>query len=398
MKQQENRWLKLARQAALKSVVLSVSSALIGPLVVSSALTIGPAHAQNEEVNEAETSEVLSGTAPAGLSGTVKVGTKEIVPFVFLDEQVPYGYSIEVWNTIASDLDIETQWVRYDSVPEMLADVEAGTVDLAMAGISITAEREAQGLDFSYPFYRSGLQLMLRSPEANPIRSALSGLFSWNLWRPLLLVIGTSAGVGATIWALEHKHNDNFSSHPLNGIGQGIWFSVVTLGTFGYGDVTPTRLPARLVACLWMGASFFIVADFIAGLTVGQMANMEMSFDDLRGEPVAVLAGTTAEEYVRSQPVEVVTFDGIEDATTALTSGEVEAVVHDYPTLKYIASREPDQFELAGSPLTREDYGIAFKEDSATTELINQEILALQEGGYLQLLSQKWFGETQSDQ
>ncbi|MEO1621194.1 MAG: transporter substrate-binding domain-containing protein, partial [Cyanobacteria bacterium J06632_3] len=320
-------------------LLTSVACLLCLPLTVSIA-SGQAAYAQTatEETLEGEPSlPVTSTDVVERLPETLKVGTKEILPFVFLDEAVPYGYSIEVWQEIARDLEIETQWVPYASVPDMLADVESGAIDVAIAGISITAEREAQGLDFSYPFYRSGLQLMVRSPDATPIRSAIASFFSWTVWRPLLLVVGTSAGVGALIWLLEHKHNDSFSSDPLSGIGQGLWFSVVTLGTFGYGDVTPTRLPARLVACLWMGASFFIVADFIAGLTVGQMAGMEMSFEDLRGEPVAVLAGTTAERYVRSQPVALVAFDEFDSAISALTSGDVEAIVHDYPTLKYIA-------------------------------------------------------------
>ncbi|MEO0769470.1 MAG: transporter substrate-binding domain-containing protein [Cyanobacteria bacterium J06649_4] len=380
----------LASRAAATSVAGAVSSLLVANAVSAQ---IPADNGIDGAVNG--TPEVSEEVASETMTETLKVGTKEILPFVFLDETDPYGYSIEVWREIASDLDIETEWVLYESVPEMLAGIETGEIDAAIAGISITAEREAQGLDFSYPFYRSGLQLMVRSPEATPIRSALGGFFSWNVWRPLLLVVGTSAAVGALIWALEHKHNENFSSDPVNGIGQGLWFSVVTLGTFGYGDVTPTRLPARIVACLWMGASFFIVADFIAGLTVGQMAEMEMSFDDLRGEPVAALAGTTAEGYVRSQPVELVPFEEFEGAILALKKGEVEAIVHDYPTLKYVANLEPNEFELVGSLLTREGYGIAFKEGSTATEEINQEILALQERGYLQLLRQKWFGSSQ---
>lgn len=326
---------------------------------------------------------------------TIKVGTKEILPFVSLeDSETPYGYSIEFWDKVASDLDFTTEWVRYDSVADMLAGLESGEVEVAIAGISITAARESQGFDFSYPFYRSGLQLMVRSPQANPIRSAFAQVFNWALWRPLLLVMATSAGVGAIIWVLEHKHNDAFSSDPVSGIGQGLWFSIVTLGTFGYGDVTPAKLPARIVACLWMGASFFIVADFIASLTVNQLADSSISFEDLRGEPVGVVDGTTGEDYVRAQPVKVVEFRTVDEAIAALADGKVEAVVHDQPTLKYAENNAPDAFELVGDRLTQENYGIAFREgNDELIEEINQEILTLQEQNYLRLLKDKWFGE-----
>ncbi|NJM96132.1 MAG: transporter substrate-binding domain-containing protein [Phormidesmis sp. RL_2_1] len=324
---------------------------------------------------------------------TFKVGINEILPFVFLEEQTPYGYEIELWNKIAADLDLQTEWVSYEVFGDMLQDLAAGELDAAIAGISITSEREAGGFDFSYPSYRSGLQLMVRSSQANSVQATVEGLFNWQVWRPLLLVMATSAAVGALIWAFEHRHNDHFSGHPIRGIGQGIWFAIVTLGTFGYGDVTPNKLPGRIIACLWMGASFFIVADFIASLTVGQLVQSRFSFEDLSGERVGVVDDTTAEIYGRSQPVRLVEFATFEATLAALESGEVAAILYDYPTLKYIASRNPKQYKLVGEPLTQEDYGIAFAEGHEAVEKINQEILFLQEQGYLRLLREKWFGE-----
>ncbi len=50
----------------------------------------------------------------------VRVGTKEIVPFVFLDDEVPYGFSIELWDRVTDDLGFQTEWVRYETVSEML--------------------------------------------------------------------------------------------------------------------------------------------------------------------------------------------------------------------------------------------------------------------------------------
>ena len=321
----------------------------------------------------------------------IRVGTKEIVPFVFLDDEVPYGFSIELWNRVADDLGFQTEWVRYESVSEMLAGLSAGQIDTAIAGISITARRESQGIDFTYPFYRSGLQLMVRAESSNPLTLMVSSLLSWQFWQPMLLVLATSAGVGILVWMVEHKHNDNFSSNPIDGIGQGIWFSIVTLGTFGYGDVTPNRLAGRIIAVIWMGASFFIVADFIASLTVEQLATSQISFSDLKGEKVGVIGGTTGEDYARSQPVRATAFETFDDVIAALESGSIEAVLHDYPTLQYVVRQNPDTFELAGQPLTQEDYGVAFREGDNTTEQINQEILALQEQGYLRSLRAKWF-------
>ena len=365
-----------------------LSILLLGCVIAGTVATKLPAQAQSQ----AESSPDVT-----SLKDTLKVGVSEIAPLVFLESENPYGYEIDLWNQVADDLSLQTEWVAYESFSEMLSDLSAGELDGAIAGISITAAREADTFDFSYPSYRSGLQLMMRSPEKHPIRSFISGLFSWKIWRPLLLVMATSAAVGGSIWLFEHKHNEHFSDNPVRGIGQGVWFAVVTLGTFGYGDVTPTRLPGRIIACLWMGASFFIVADFIASLTVEQLADSNLSFEDIQGEPVGVIDSTTAEIYVRAQPVDVVKYENFDDLLAALESEEVEAIVHDFPTLKYVANREPEKYELAGEPLTQEDYGIAFREgEEALVESVSQEILLLQERGYLRSLNEKWFGEKES--
>lgn len=381
-----------------RSAFLLCSVLFTGTLVSTTTPLFAQSVLSSEQliVQADEDSVELSVEPPVAID-TLKVGTKEIVPFVSLeDENKPYGYSVEFWERVAGDLGLKTEWVRYDSVADMLEGLEAGQVDTAIAGISITAKRESEGFDFSYPYYRSGLQLMVRSPKASPIRSAVGRLFNWDLWRPLLLVMATSAGVGAVIWRLEHRDNEAFSSDPVSGIGQGLWFAIVTLGTFGYGDVTPNKLPGRIIACLWMGASFFIVADFIASLTVNQLEESTLSFEDLRGESVGVMDGTTAEEYVRAQPVKLIEFESFEEMIAALDSAEVEAVVHDYPTLKYVENNQPKQFELVGDRLTHENYGIAFREgDEERVEAVNKEILTLQEQEYLQLLSEKWFGEEQ---
>ena len=97
---------------------------------------------------------------------TIRVGTKEIPPFVSLNPStLPYGYSVDLWHAIADDLDRQTEWVTYNSVSDLLDGLKTGEIDFAIAGISITAQRESQGLDFSYPFYQSGLQLMVPKPD-----------------------------------------------------------------------------------------------------------------------------------------------------------------------------------------------------------------------------------------
>jgi len=92
----------------------------------------------------------------------IRVGIKRLEPFVFIDENGQYsGFSIDLWQAIAADLGIQYDWVPAGTVNELIANVESGKTDAAIAGISLTPQRESQ-VDFSYPYFESGLQIMTR--------------------------------------------------------------------------------------------------------------------------------------------------------------------------------------------------------------------------------------------
>ncbi|NJN32082.1 MAG: transporter substrate-binding domain-containing protein [Synechococcales cyanobacterium RM1_1_8] len=364
-------------------------------LIAGSGLLPAPSVLAQAPAPAAAVGEAAMADAAGALPQRLRVGTNNMVPLVFAEagsDQMPYGYSVELWTTISNALNLTTDWVQYESAPKLLAAVKAGEVDLAIAGLSITAQREANGYDFSQPYFQSGLQLMVPNTRQTLLQVWSQRLFNWNLARPLILVFLSSGIVGSLIWLVERKDNPGFSDRPLPGIGQGMWFAVVTLGTFGYGDVTPMKLGGRLLACTWMGVSFFIVADFIASMTVLQLNEVETSLAQLKGEPIGVVAGTTAEDFLRSQPVEAVPYGDLDSSLAALESGEIAGVVRDYPSLLYWANAKPQAFRLAGELLTSESYGIVFPEsDGPLPEAVDRELLTLKEQGYLENLKTKWF-------
>jgi voltage-gated potassium channel Kch len=58
---------------------------------------------------------------------------------------------------------------------------------------------------------------------------------------------------GALIWLAERRHNEEqFRRDPAAGIGNGIWWSAVTMTTVGYGDKAPVTLAGRVIALVWM--------------------------------------------------------------------------------------------------------------------------------------------------
>ena len=66
-------------------------------------------------------------------------------------------------------------------------------------------------------------------------------------------------GFGLLMTAIDHK---NFTT-----LGQGLWWSVQTVTTVGYGDVVPTNASGRLVAALVMLLGLAFLAVITAAIT-----------------------------------------------------------------------------------------------------------------------------------
>lgn len=297
--------------------------------------------------------------APAhARSVTIVVGTYQQRPFVFWEGDQTYGYSIELWDALATALDVRTQFVRYDNVKALLEGVKKREVDVGVSGISITAAREGGGLDFSYPMYHGGLQLVVKRQNLPPIVVLAQNLGGKQTLVAVIRLICLSLVAGTLIWLTERGHNPEFPPKIVPGIGQGVWFSIVTLGTFGYGDVTPRSFTGRFIAAVWMAFSFFVLGDFISSMTAARQDVVEgTTLSELKGKTLGATANTSAYYFLRNQPIHLEGFATFADAVEALREGKVAGIVGDYPTVRYLVSQEPD-FLLGGSILDHESYGL----------------------------------------
>lgn len=103
---------------------------------------------------------VATGTAGAE---TLKVVTDpSFVPFEMMDQQTGemIGFDMEIIAEVAerAGFDYELQTMDFNGI---IPALQTGNVDIAIAGITITEERE-QIVDFSDPYYDSGLRILVR--------------------------------------------------------------------------------------------------------------------------------------------------------------------------------------------------------------------------------------------
>jgi len=91
---------------------------------------------------------------------TVAVDTA-FVPFEFRDPDTGkyVGFDIDLWDAIANKIGVEYTLQPMD-FSGIVPALQTGSVDAALAGITITAERE-KVVDFSHPYYDSGLTIMV---------------------------------------------------------------------------------------------------------------------------------------------------------------------------------------------------------------------------------------------
>ncbi|HEX6513621.1 MAG TPA: NAD-binding protein [Chloroflexota bacterium] len=77
----------------------------------------------------------------------------------------------------------------------------------------------------------------------------------------LLLIVSSNV-----IWLLERSDADNamFSSNYLVGIGDAVWYVIVTMATVGYGDKSPITAGGRVVGSLLILSSVVLVSLFTA--------------------------------------------------------------------------------------------------------------------------------------
>lgn len=77
----------------------------------------------------------------------------------------------------------------------------------------------------------------------------------------ILTVLGNSFvfGAGLLFYYIEHGHNPN-----LNSWLDGVWWSVATVTTVGYGDVTPVTVTGKILGIFMMLAGTAIFLSFTA--------------------------------------------------------------------------------------------------------------------------------------
>jgi polar amino acid transport system substrate-binding protein len=263
----------------------------------------------------------------------------------------------------------------------LLNDVANGSLDVAVAAISITAEREEM-VDFSHPFYTTGLGIAVAyEASGHGWLNVAEQFFSLEFLYVLALLVVVLLAAGFLVWLFERRRNkEMFGGGPAKGIASGFWWSAVTMTTVGYGDKAPQTLGGRIVALVWMFISVIILSSFMAAitssLTVGELSGRIKGLSDLNRVRVGTVEGSSSAAFLRERNITVVPYESTSRGLDAVASEEIDAFVQDAPILLYLVNtRFNGRLQVLPGTFSRQDYGIALASGSELREALNRDLL-----------------------
>jgi polar amino acid transport system substrate-binding protein len=220
-----------------------------------------------------------------------------------------------------------------------------------------------------------------------------------------------TVGVDATYAPNEYKDSDGnpigWDIDLANALGAKLGVSV-SYSIAKFDNIIPSVTGGRYD----LGVSSFTdttdrekQVDFVnyynAGVLWASAKGKTVDPDNACGLKVAVEAGTyedTDEVPAKSKActdagkaaIQVLKFDGQDQATNALVLGQVDAMSADSPITDYAISKQGDKIQAAGTTFDVAPYGIAVNKGSKLTDVIKNALQSLiDDGTYTKILT-KW--------
>lgn len=338
-------------------------------------------------------------TLMAGMASaeTFRVGIKPVPPFAMSDGEGGWnGISVELWQRVANQLGWQTEWVVMETPRDQIEGLAAGTIDIAVGALSMTTERE-ELMDFSHTFYSTGLAI------ATPVKSdsllaMLSQLLSPAFLNAVGILVLVLLVVGALLWLVERKRNPSqFGGSLLKGIGNGFWWSAVTMTTVGYGDKSPVTMTGRILATIWMFVSIITISGFTAAIassiTLNQYSTTIKGVNDLGHVRTIAVEGSIAQSYLQKKGIAMRTVATPAEGLELLRLGKAEAMVHDELLLRYLLKDADSGIELLPQTIERQDYAFGLKPGFAQRESFNRVLLSQMHSSSWQEILNRYLGQ-----
>ena len=290
------------------------------------------------------------------------------------------GFSVELWKAIAQDMGVQFEFREFPNVQLVLNALERGEIDVIPS--LVVGERFEPVMDFSQSYMKSGLSIAVPA-ESVGYRwvHIFQGLFSEQILKAVGFMLLVSFAAGIIVWAFERRRNSEmFGGGTIEGIGQGIWWAMVTMATVGYGDKAPRTIGGRMIALVWMIFSIVFIASFTANittsLTLHELKGKVRGFNDLHHARVGSIAGSEGFEFLSKQGIAVIPFQTFQEGLQAVANKSIDAFVQDEQVLKYQVKREyPGRVQVLPGTFHEYFVSMALQKTSPLRKTTNSALL-----------------------
>ncbi len=336
---------------------------------------------------------LLTGVATYANSDELKIGFQIKPPFIIKGNNHYFGVSMDLWKSIADSLHTKYTLVEYE-LPELLEAIQNGDIDMAISPLTVTSSRINQ-FGFSQPYYITNLAYATRAEKDSGFVTLISNIFSIGFLKslaPLLFIISV---FGLILWSLERKKNSDQFRDGVHGVGDGIWWSAVTMSTVGYGDKAPVTPFGRIVGIIWMFTAVIMISGLTASisssLTVHKLKTEISSFDDLRKSKIGCIPGSGTSDLLDRFRIGYLDYNNVEDGLVAVENKEIEAFVYDDAILNYYVQkgRFHETIQVIPSSYSKEYFSFASSKYELI-EQVNKALLGIIESDEWELILKKY--------
>jgi len=331
-----------------------------------------------------------------GAQPPLRVVTSATAPFVLPHTDPPAGFSIDLWNEVARRLKVNFTWQIVKDPSQLLAVVQSREAEVAIGAIAVTPESD-QVVDFSVPYFDSGLRIMVRAQYEGGVISILRSI-PWtaigHLFAVAIVIIFLLANV---LWLIERRRRELPRGY-LAAIGEELWGAMLVIATLNVDRDAPGSKRVTILLMWLVGVVLIaqLTATVTSTQTIARMQSLIRGPQDLPGKTIASVPGTVAGDYLdaRGLPFTTVTYGP--DGIRMLVRGQVQAVVFDAATLEYWAGKQGKGLVQVVGPIFRpQKYAIAVPVGSALRKQINRALLEIYADGTYERIYSAWFSVAQ---
>ncbi|XP_055950590.1 glutamate receptor ionotropic, NMDA 3A-like [Argiope bruennichi] len=326
------------------------------------------------------------------------------------------GISIDLLKTLSADLNFAFDLYlvadgyfgtkRGSRWNGMTLDVQSGAAHMVFTAFSVTSER-SRVIDYSVPFYHSGVSCLTYTQERDVPLSAFLIPFSAQLWIAIFLCLNVTAITAAIYEWLSpfglnpwgRMRNRNFS------LASALWVMWSLLFSHLVAFKAPKSWPNKVLINLWGCFSVIFVSSYTANIAAhfaGLFFHLRVyDFHDasLLSQRTGTAKGSAAESYIYAQNpqlwqhIQKYGFADLEEGLEKLRRGELGVLIGDTVVLDYFRGNDPGcSLHLLGQSIFDDAYAVGMQKGFRLKKSISTLILRYNEYGLMEQLQKKWFG------